>query len=115
MAGMDKAPLHIDLDSEDLAHACEERAQALHARAWRSEAERDALREATADLLSAVARQLSALAPIPVAAPGLSPAELRETLATRVVHECLTSTDAGMADPTSHAWVGCFKPGTGPA
>ncbi|NUS38612.1 MAG: hypothetical protein HOQ02_06265 [Lysobacter sp.] len=111
---MDKSNLPcIDLDAEHLAQVCEERAHALQARAWRSEAERDALREATADLLNAVARQLGAatLAPTPVSAPGLSPTELRETLATRVVHQPLHAEPVAGA---RHAWVRCFEPGEPP-
>ena len=110
---MDKPTPSFDaLDPDDLAQACGERAQALQARAWRNEAERDALREATAELLSAVARQLAALAPTPVSAPGLSTEELRETLETRVVHQPLH------AEPVAggtHAWVRCFEPGERPA
>lgn len=103
MKRMDKSPfLPAELGPEDLAHACEERAQSLQARAWRDEAERDALREATADLLNAAARQLAALSPMPVNAPGLSTAELRETLATRVVHQ-----------PLHHPPLAAFEPGSG--
>lgn len=93
MTDMDTPPLPQDLDRRDLAHLCEQRAHELHARAWRSDAERDALREATADLLSAVARQLDAavLPPAPSARP-LSDEEVRALIATRVVHQPLHPT-----------------------
>jgi hypothetical protein len=88
---MDKSTSPHDLDPRDLAQLCDQRAHQLHARAWRSEAERDALREATADLLGVVARQLDAgalLAPAP-SERGLSEEELRALIATRVVHQSL--------------------------
>ena len=99
---MDTSPLPHDLDRRDLAHLCEQRAHELHARAWRSDAERDALREATADLLSAVARQLdagAALAPVPSARP-LSEEELRALIATRVVHQPLHPASLADGDTT---------------
>lgn len=95
----------------ELAHACDERAIELQARAWHSEAERNALREATAELLSAVAQQLSgALASVPAGEPD-SPANelgisaLREIIATRVIHAPLSG--------ARHAWVQAFVPGKG--
>jgi hypothetical protein len=94
-----------------LAHACDERALELHARAWHSEAERNALREATAELLSAVAQQLSGvLASAPVnepasAADELGISALREIIATRVTHAPLSG--------AHHAWVQAFMPGNG--
>ena len=94
MTGMDTPPLPHGLDRRDLAQLCARRAQELHARAWRSDAERDAMREATADLLRAVARQLengAVLAPAPAARP-LDEAELRALIATRVVHQPLHPT-----------------------
>lgn len=94
---MDKSPSPHDLDPRELAHLCDQRAHELHARAWRSEAEREALREATADLLSAVARELGVgAAAEPVGTP-LSDDELRTLIATRVVHQPLhpTSRDGG--------------------
>jgi len=92
---MDKSTSSHDPNPRDLAHLCDQRAHELHARAWRSEAERDALREATADLLSVIARQLDAgalLAPVPSAERGLSDEELRALIATRVVHQSLHPT-----------------------
>ena len=90
MQGMDMSTSPQDLDPRDLAHLCNQRAHELHARAWRSDAERDALRSATADLLSVVARQLDSGA---LAAPdttrSLSDEELRVLIATRVVHQSL--------------------------
>lgn len=57
---MDLTNPYIELDSCELAHACEERVGQLQAREWTTAAERDALREKTALLLDAVAQQLSA-------------------------------------------------------
>ena len=88
MSGMDTSPLPHDLDPRDLAHLCDQRAHELHVRAWRTDAERDALREATADLLSAVARQLDGGAPA-ADGPVLSEDELRTLIATHVVHQPL--------------------------
>jgi hypothetical protein len=92
---MDTSTSPHDLDPRDLAHLCDQRAHELQARAWRSEAERDALREATADLLGVVARQLDAgalPAPVPSAERSLSEEELRALIATRVVHQSLHPT-----------------------
>jgi hypothetical protein len=87
---MDMSNSPHDLDPRDLAHLCNQRAHELHARAWRSDAERDALREATADLLNVVARQLDYGAlPAPDAGRSLSDEELRALIATRVVHQSL--------------------------
>lgn len=98
---MDKSPSPHDLDPRDLAHLCDQRAHDLQARAWRSEAERDALRESTADLLNAVARQLdatTALVPPSPATRPLSEEELRALIATRVVHAPLQPQGASDAD-----------------
>lgn len=85
---MDMSNSPHDLDPRDLAHLCSQRAHELHARAWRSDAERDALREATANLLNVVARQLDAGA-LPAPGRSLSDEELRDLIATRVVHQSL--------------------------
>lgn len=101
---MDKSPISHDLDPTQLAHLCDQRAQELHARAWHSDAERDALREATADLLSAVARELCARGPFtttPPDAPRLSDDELRTLIATRVVHQPLHPTGRDGGTPSS--------------
>lgn len=90
---MDTSPSPHDLDPRDLAQLCDQRAHELQARAWRSDAERDALRQATADLLSAVARQLDAGVQLPPGAAALSDDELRSLIATRVVHQSLHPTD----------------------
>ena len=87
--GMDTSPLPHDLDPRDLAHLCDQRAHELHVRAWRTDAERDALREATADLLSVVARQLDVGTASPAECPALSEDELRTLIATHVVHQPL--------------------------
>jgi hypothetical protein len=92
---MEKSHSPHELDPRELAHLCDQRAHELQTRAWRSEAERDALREATADLLSAVARELGASAALtsdPLETPGLSDDELRTLIATRVVHQPLHPT-----------------------
>lgn len=102
---------YLDREPSDLAQACDARAGELQARAWHSEAERNALREATADLLSAVARQLApARSPgssangIDAPPSGLSPAELRTIIDTRVCHQSLHASPA-------HSWVRDFAPG----
>jgi hypothetical protein len=105
---MDKP--HFDCDLNALARACDERAGELHTRAWRSEAERNALREATADLLSAVARKLSAASQASSSMPdcqrlALSASDLRDMIETRVVHMPLQNTGG------PHAWVDDFTPG----
>ncbi|WP_159016322.1 hypothetical protein [Cognatiluteimonas profundi] len=103
---------YLDRELSELAQACDERAGELQARAWHSEAERNALREATADLLSAVARQLAS-APLSGSSPAnatdaatssLSAADLRTIIDTRVCHQPLH------ASPT-HTWVRDFAPG----
>ena len=91
---MDKSPSPHDLDPRELAHLCDQRAHELQTCAWRSEAERNALREGTADLLSVVARELGATvnsATGPLETP-LSDDELRTLIATRVVHQPLHPT-----------------------
>lgn len=93
---------YFDLDPTSLAQVCDARAGELQARAWHSEEERNALREATAELLAAVARQLSGTGETGDA--GLSTGELREIIATRVCHVPLHA-------PTTHAWVNDFAPG----
>ena len=102
---------YLGRDLSELAHACDERAVELQARSWNSEAERNALREATAELLSAVAQQLSGvLAPTQEKSPDGSHADelgisaLREIIATHVTHTPLSG-GAG------HAWVQAFDPG----
>ena len=94
---------YFDLGPDALAQACDERASELQARAWHSEAERNALREATAELLAAVARQLSTGVET-VAGPALDTAELRDIIANRVSH-------APLHMPASHAWHQSFAPG----
>jgi hypothetical protein len=107
---MDNPYLGRGLD--ELAHACDARAIELQARSWHSEAERNALREATAELLSAVAQQLSVTL---TSAPGNEPASpadelgisaLREIIATHVTH-------APLSGGARHAWVQAFVPGEG--
>ena len=94
---------YFDLELDALAQACDYRAAELQARAWRSEAERNALREATAELLAAVARQLSTRGDR--AGDGvLDTVELRDMIANRVSH-------APLHVPTSHAWHQAFAPG----
>ncbi|MFL6591259.1 MAG: hypothetical protein ACJ8GK_00945 [Luteimonas sp.] len=95
---------YIDLGLDALAQACDERALELQARAWHSEAERDALREATAELLAVVARQLSAR--MDTTDSPLDTAELREIIANRVSH-------APLYAPASHPWEQAFAPGEG--
>jgi hypothetical protein len=98
---------YFDFDIGALAQACDERAGALQACAWQTEAERNALREATAELLAAVARQLSATVQTSKGSPAdLSFGELREIIATRVSHAPLHAAAA-------HAWVSDFAPGDG--
>jgi hypothetical protein len=106
---------YLDYGLSELAQACDERASELQARSWRSEAERNALREATAELLSAVAHQLSdALASPSVEAPDAAAADelgisaLREIIATHVTHTPLS-------DGMRHPWVQAFVPGDGEA
>lgn len=94
---------YIDLGLDALAQACDERAAELQARAWQSEAERNALREATAELLAAVARQLSARVDGTTDMP-LDAAELRDIIANRVSH-------APLHAPAAHAWHQAFAPG----
>jgi hypothetical protein len=82
---MDHLPADLELSA--LAQACEERAHELQACAWRSEAERNALRENTAQLLASIARQLSesqCIGAAPVQA--LSSGELRRIIDSQVVH-----------------------------
>jgi hypothetical protein len=97
-----------DCGLNDLALACDERAGELQARAWQSEAERNALREATAELLSAVARQLASgpshAGAIDSPPSALSAADLRTIIDTRVSHQPLH------VSPT-HSWVHDFAPG----
>lgn len=96
---------YLDLAPNALAQACDVRAGELHARAWHSEEERNALREATAELLAAVARKLSgATAPGDTGTTDLSAGDLREIIATRVSH-------APLHTPAAHAWVNDFAPG----
>ena len=96
---------YLDLDPNALAHACDVRAGELQARAWHSEDERNALREATAELLAAVARQLSGdLESGDADAADLTAGDLREIIATRVSH-------APLHTPAAHAWVNDFAPG----
>ena len=90
---MDTSPSPHDLDPRDLAHLCGQRAHELQARAWRTDAERDALREATAELLAAVARQLDAGMRLAPGDAALSADEVRALIATRVVHQSLHPTD----------------------
>ena len=90
---MDTSPSPYDMDPRDLALLCDRRAHELQARAWRTEAERDALRVATADLLAAVARQLAPGVPSSSADAALSDEELRSLIATQVVHQPLHPTD----------------------
>jgi len=98
---------YLDLDSTALAQACDVRAGELQARAWHSEEERNALREATAELLASVARQLSGTLESDEAhAADLSAGDLREIIATRVSH-------APLHPPAAHAWVNDFAPGGG--
>ena len=98
---------YLDLAPNALAQACDVRAGELQARAWHSEEERNALREATAELLAAVARQLSGtLEPGEADAADLSAGDLREIIATRVSH-------APLHPPAAHAWVNDFAPGGG--
>ena len=98
---------YFELDPNALAQACDARAGELHARAWHSEEERNALREATAELLAAVARQLSGVVGSRDAgATDLSAGDLREIIATRVRH-------APLHAPAAHAWVNDFTPGDG--
>jgi len=94
---------YFDLGLDALAYACDERAAELQARAWQSEAERNALREATAELLAAVARQLSTRRDMTDDAV-LDTAELRDVIANRVSH-------APLHMPASHAWHKAFAPG----
>jgi len=96
---------YLDLDPNALAQACDVRAGELQARAWHSEEERNALREATAELLAAVARQLSGtLESGEPDAVDLSAGDLRQIIATRVSH-------APLHTPATHAWVNDFAPG----
>ena len=98
---------YFDLDPTALAQVCDARAGELQARAWHSEEERNALREATAELLAAVARQLSGTSDsVDAGAAGLSTGDLREIIATRVSH-------APLHPPAAHAWVNDFAPGDG--
>ena len=76
-----------DLDPDLLGSLCAQRAEALQARAWRDEAERDALREATAHLLRAVACRLGARVPLCEAA--LTGEALRDYLANHLDHQPL--------------------------
>lgn len=98
---------YFDLTPTALAQACDVRAGELHARAWHSEEERNALREATAELLAAVARKLSGtLESGDTGVTALSAGDLREIIATRVSH-------APLHTPATHAWVNDFAPGDG--
>ncbi len=105
---------YLDRELSDLAQACDERAGELQACAWHTEAERNALREATAELLSAVARQLASAAlsqsspaeGIDAASSGLSAGDLRTIIDTQVCHQPLHAS-------STHAWVRDFAPGGG--
>ena len=91
-----------DHDLSALAQACEERAWELQARAWQTEADRNALREATADLLTMVARRLAPRDPSKVA--GLEGDGVRTLIDKHVLHSSLQAAQY-------HAWIRAFAPG----
>lgn len=81
---------YTDLAHDALGTLCAQRAEALQARAWRDEAERDALREETARLLRAVAWRLGA--GVRLDAGAALPAEaLRDYFATSLRHQPLST------------------------
>ena len=110
---------YCDLDLDELAQACGERAGELQARAWRNEDERNALREATAELLAAVASQLAAGAHTTGAstcaadahARLLSASELLEITANNVTHQSLHTGAHVSFGGTRHTWIDDFVPG----
>jgi hypothetical protein len=88
-------------DLHALAQACEERAWELQARAWHSEAERNALREATAALLTSVARRLAGQESSTV--PGLDNATVHALITDHVVHSPLQAAQY-------RAWIAASDP-----
>ncbi|HVI25076.1 MAG TPA: hypothetical protein VM576_02600 [Xanthomonadaceae bacterium] len=93
---------YADLDHDALGDLCAQRAEALQARAWRDEVERDALREETARLLQAVALRLGGGVRLDCAA--LSTEALRDYFATSLQHAPLStraSARRGAGDPPS--------------
>ena len=97
---------YLDLAPNALAQACDARAGELQARAWHSEEERNALREATAN--SSPPSRASCAAPRARRSGRSRPrsGDLREIIATRVSH-------APLHPPAAHAWVNDFAPGGG--
>ena len=86
---MDAHDPYLDLAHDALGSLCAARADALQARAWGDEAERDALREETARLLRVVAWRLGAGARLHGGA--MADEALRDYLATRLEHEPLSA------------------------
>lgn len=85
---------YLALAHDALGGLCAERADALQARAWRDEAERDALREETACLLRVVAWRLGAGARLHEGTP-LSADALRDYLANHLEHQPLSTRATG--------------------
>jgi hypothetical protein len=91
MRGMDTChDPYAGLAHDALGDLCAQRAEALQARAWRDEAERDALREETARLLQAVAWRLGGGVRIDGGSM-LSTEALRDYFATSLQHAPLST------------------------
>lgn len=85
------------LAHDALGDLCAQRAEALQARAWRDEAERDALREETARLLQAVAWRLGGGVRLDDCA-ALSTEALRDYFATSLQHAPLSTRTSARRD-----------------
>jgi hypothetical protein len=84
----------MDLSPDALGALCAQRADALRGRAWRNDAERDALREETACLLRVVACRLGGQIRLRERDPADADA-VRDYLATHVEHRPLAARGAG--------------------